>query len=474
MSSLEFENELLMLETTEILKLFSTKKLSPLEYFKISYKQSYRVNGILNNFSLLDEETGIVMAKASENRWFKSEPIGSIDGLPVVIKDTDDVAGWQTKKGSKNLENIAKAEDDGPSVARLREKGAVFFGKTTTPEYAWKGTTDSPLTGITRNPWNKSLTSGGSSGGSAVAIATGCAKLATATDGGGSARIPASFCGVYGFKPTPGVVPRPSSLWIGDMSVHGAIAGSTLDIAMMLDVITAPDKVYGESKIKYFNWQHNTIKGIKGFKIAIGNNMDLIEVDSIISKAVSNSAKLLYRTGAEIQESEPKLSIHTLLNIFEKIWCKGLYNALDNSFGFKDNGLTDKGLLNCVNKSLSFTESDYIEAKIQKRNVIDLMEKFFLKYNILILPTVAILPFDVSSNVPHKRAFKEWHEWAPLTWIFNITNQPSLSIPVGFSQSGLPIGMQIIGRPFDDIKVLRVGYMLEKIINLRKKSTFFM
>ena len=194
------------LSATELLELYRAKQLSPVEVMTETLHRLERYEAAVNAFVLYDPESAMKGARESEARWRRGEPQGLLDGIPVAIKDTQLTRGWPRLVGSKTIDPDQPWVEDAPSTARLRAQGAVFFGKTTTPEFGWKPVTDSPLTGVTRNPWNLERTPGGSSGGSAVAVLAGICPLAVGTDAGGSIRIPAAFSGVFGHKPTFGKV----------------------------------------------------------------------------------------------------------------------------------------------------------------------------------------------------------------------------------------------------------------------------
>ncbi|MDP9136580.1 MAG: amidase family protein, partial [Pseudomonadota bacterium] len=191
----------------DLLKGYRSKRISPVEATKAMLEQIAAKDGAINAMCLVDEEAALRSARAAERRWMKGSPLGLVDGVPAVIKDIILTKGWPTLRGSRTVDKQQPWTEDGPSVARLREHGAVFLGKTTTPEFGWKGVTDSPLSGVTRNPWDLDKTPGGSSGGSAAAVAAGYAPLSLGTDGGGSIRIPAGFSGIFGLKPSFGRVP---------------------------------------------------------------------------------------------------------------------------------------------------------------------------------------------------------------------------------------------------------------------------
>ena len=221
----------------KLVKGFAKKKLSPVEAAKACLAQIAKHDGAINAMCGLHEEEALAQAKASEARWMRGQPQGPVDGVPVLVKDLLLARGWKTLRGSKTVDPEQTWDNDAPSVARLRECGAVFLGQTTTPECGWKGVTDSPLTGITRNPWDLSKTPGGSSGGSAAALAAGYAPLALGTDGGGSIRIPAGFTGTFGLKPSFGRVPAWPLSPFGTVAHVGPMTRSVEDAALMLNVI---------------------------------------------------------------------------------------------------------------------------------------------------------------------------------------------------------------------------------------------
>src|SRR5258706_13712775 len=234
-------NDLCSLSATELLALYRKRKLSPVEVVRATLERMEKLNPILNAFCFLDPGSSLKEAKKSERRWLKNSSEGQLDGVPVSIKDLILTRGWPTLRGSKTIHPKGPWNDDAPAVARLREHGAVLLGKTTTPEFGWKGVTDSPLTGITRNPWNPAKTPGGSSGGAAAAVAAGMGPLAVGTDRGGSVRIPCSFSGLFGIKPSF----WPAAAWplspFGTVAHVGPMTRTVSDAALMLNVLALPD-----------------------------------------------------------------------------------------------------------------------------------------------------------------------------------------------------------------------------------------
>src|SRR4051812_31777363 len=228
------------LSAEDLLEQYRRHALSPVEVARTVLARAERSQSVLNAFCVLDPEAALASAKASEARWQRNAPQGLLDGVPVSVKDIVLTKGWPTRRGSLTIPADQPWLEDGPCVARLRENGAVLFGKTTTPEFAVGPITRSPLTGVTRNPWNTAMTPGGSSGGAGAGIASGIAPLAVGTDAGGSIRIPSSFCGVFGHKPSGGRVPAYPPTPYATFASFGPMTRTVTDAALMLSVISEP------------------------------------------------------------------------------------------------------------------------------------------------------------------------------------------------------------------------------------------
>jgi len=235
------DTDVTRLSATELIELYRRRELSPVEATRAVLAQIGSRNAVTNAYCLVRDDEALASAKQSERRWQAGEPAGLLDGVPVSVKDLLLTSGWPTLRGSLTTDKAGPWNVDAPTVARLREHGAVLLGKTTTPEFGWKGVTDSPLTGVTRNPWDTARTPGGSSGGAAAAVASGLGPLALGTDGGGSIRIPASFCGIVGLKPTHGRVPVYPPSTFGTLSHVGPMARTVADTALLLDALGSPD-----------------------------------------------------------------------------------------------------------------------------------------------------------------------------------------------------------------------------------------
>jgi aspartyl-tRNA(Asn)/glutamyl-tRNA(Gln) amidotransferase subunit A len=235
------DTDVTRLSATELLALYRRRELSPVEATRAVLARIDTQNALTNAYCLVRDADALASAKQSEQRWHAGEPAGLLDGVPVSVKDLLLTSGWPTLRGSLTIDKPGPWTVDAPAVARVREHGAVLLGKTATPEFGWKGVTDSPLTGVTRNPWDPGRTAGGSSGGAAAAVASGMGPLALGTDGGGSIRIPASFCGIVGLKPTHGRVPVYPPSTFGTLSHVGPMARTVADAALLLDALGSPD-----------------------------------------------------------------------------------------------------------------------------------------------------------------------------------------------------------------------------------------
>src|SRR5687767_5954180 len=278
--------DLCALGATELLDAFRKKTLSPVDVARAVLARIEKLNPVLNAFCLVSENS-LQEAKESEARWSAGQPRGLLDGVPVSIKDIILTKGWPTLRGSKTVDPKGPWNDDAPVTARLREHGAVLLGKTTTPELGHKGVTDSPLTGITRNPWNPAMTPGGSSGGAAVAAATGMGALHVGTDGGGSIRIPASFTGIFGLKPSFGRVPAYPLSPFGTVAHVGPMTRTVTDAALMLNVLAQPDaRDWHALPYDARDWRSGLERGLKGVRIAYSPDLGYARVDAEVAAIV--------------------------------------------------------------------------------------------------------------------------------------------------------------------------------------------
>jgi aspartyl-tRNA(Asn)/glutamyl-tRNA(Gln) amidotransferase subunit A len=445
----------------KLVKGYARRKFSPVEVAKSCLAQIERHDKTFNAMVAVRPEEALAQAKASEKRWMKGEPQGPVDGVPTLIKDLLLVRGWPTLRGSRTVDRNQAWDQDAPSVARLRECGAVFLGSTTTPEFGWKGVTDSPLTGITRNPWDPSKTPGGSSGGSSAAAAAGYAPLTLGTDGGGSIRIPAGFTGIFGLKPSFGRVPAWPLSPFGTVAHVGPMTRTVEDAALMLNVIAQPDARDWHS-LPYDGMDYTAFSGrkLKGMKIAYSPALGHGGVDPEIAGLVGAAVKVLEDLGAHVEERDPGIEIP--FDTFRVLWWAGA-RALLGTLPAAKKKLLDPDLADVVAEAKSISLDDYQEAVRERGLLGSRMRQFMEGYDLLVTPTLPIPAFEAGKLAPSgKGEAGKWLNWTPFSYPFNLTQQPAASVPCGFTSQGLPAGLHLIGRMFDDLSVLRAAHAYER------------
>ena len=449
-------SDLTRLTAAELSKLYRKGKVSPVETMKAVLARTDKVNPVINAFCRVDAEPSLKAARDSEKRWKKGEPLSPLDGVPVSIKELVRVKGWPASMGSK-LTDKAPADADAPAVARLREAGAIVFAQSTSSEYGHKGVTDSPLHGITRNPWNTERTPGGSSGGAGAAVAAGLGPLAIGTDGGGSVRIPSSFNGLVGIKATFGRVPAwPPSL-NGDLGNQGPMCRTALDCAMMMNVISQPDArdAYGlpEDGTDYADAIDGKLKKLRvGFVLRFGDHPLDIEVAALVTKAARQFEKL----GCKVEEVEAPYPYPEAGRAFVIHWLAALQRLLQ-LFPESRHGEFDPNLLAGAKAGLRYSLRDVVNAQVTRRELAIAWNLFFDKYDLLLSPTVAVQPFEVARNLPDGPGGKANALWSPYTSQFNLSRHPAASVPCGLSRQGLPVGLQIAAGHYKDALVLRAA-----------------
>ena len=455
-------DEIAFLPATRLLALYRSKELSPVEVASETLARLERYEGAVNAFVLYDPETAMAMARASEMRWQKGAPQGLLDGVPVAIKDTLLTRGWPRLVGSRTIDPNQDWDEDSPITQRLRAHGAVFFGKTTTPEFGWKAVTDSPLSGITRNPWDLARTPGGSSGGSAVAVLAGLCPLAVGTDAGGSIRIPASFCGLVGFKPTFGRVAVYPPSAFGDVAHVGPMARNVDDAALMLDAAKGPDSrdwhslpddgiAYRERVAEGAPAQSLAGRPLAGVRVALSPTLGYAEPAPAVRAAVERAAQVFAGLGAVVEPADP--FAESPGRVFQTLSLAGFW-ALLRAQTPAGVAVMDPGLVALCRRGAAVTLEQYVEAVGKRAALGQGLRRFFDRFDLLLSPTMPIAaayadPRD--DDLPNPNNFTTW---MPYTYPFNLTRNPSCSIPCGFTQ-GLPIGLQVTGPLYDDLAVLR-------------------
>jgi len=451
--------DLTLLSAQALVAGYASRAFSPVEVTTACLAKIERLNPVYNAFCLVDAEGALAQARASTARWLAGRQHGPIDGVPTSIKDLIWVKGWPTLRGSKLLAGTPAADADAPAVERLRAAGAVFLGKTTTPEFGWKGIGDSPLTGITRNPWDKSKTAGGSSAGAAVAAALGMGALHVGTDGGGSIRMPAGFCGIFGIKPTFGRVPAYPASPVGLLAHIGPMTRTVDDAALMLAAMAARDSrdVYSLPDDSA-SWTGERGKGLAGLRVGFSPALGGAKVDGEIAATVEKAAALLADLGAIVEMAEPGLG--DLRDAFYRLWTGGISRALQ---AYPPARWTecDPGLVASTKAGLGLSASDYLAADAMRVRAGEVMAKFHETYDLLLTPQLPITAFAAGQDVATPDQ-SYWIDWTPFTYPFNMTRQPAASVPLGLHSNGLPMALQLVGRLYEDRTVLRAAYAFER------------
>jgi aspartyl-tRNA(Asn)/glutamyl-tRNA(Gln) amidotransferase subunit A len=420
---------------------FRSRERSPAEVAREALGRIEETEARVNAFVTVTDDLARAQAVAAE-RAYAVGTAGALEGIPVAIKDLVDVAGVPTSMGSL-VHQGRVVEADSPLVARIRAAGAVIVGKTTTSEYGWKGESGNRVNGPAHNPWRHGLTAGGSSGGSAAAVAAGVVRMAQGGDGAGSIRIPASFCGVFGLKPTVGVVPTvPGS----GLSAQGPIARTVADAALLCDVMAATSH------------SASLDDGIDGVRAAWSADLGYAAVEADVLEVAAAAARRLPELGLELEDADPGLD--DPWPIVDAIWAWN--QAQDEDPAKRD--LADPGRWEVVERGLRMTAADHAAALEEKARYTAAMDAFFERHDLLVTPTMPCPPFRAGADQPGWVAGRptEYLSWTAFTYPFNVTGQPAASVPCGRDSDGLPVGLQIVGRRGEDALVLRAARAFER------------
>ena len=451
-------NEINKMTMKQLQEAYRKKELSPVEVMKSTLDRIEETKQV-NAFMPFDPDFAMDLAKQSEERLLKGEALGALEGIPISIKDLMDVKGMPTRNGTKTT-NAEPVDEDCDAVACLRAKGALIYAKTTTSEFANKIVTESPLTGVTRNPWNVDHNSGGSSGGAAVSVALGVNPVGIGTDGGGSIRIPSCWNGVVGYKPSGNLVPgRPTDHRM--LSHIGPITRSVEDAANILTILADHNcRDWHVIPPRGIDYAAGLDKGIKGLKIAftLDHGMGL-NIDPQIEKAVREAVEVLKGLGAQIVELE-KTPLKNYLdnNIHGVQWITYLDQTI-RQVPERDRRLIDPDCLDLAAVMEYHSKTKFVDALAERAKIADAMHRFFDDYDVLVTPTFHVNPPKVP-GLPESIS-----KAPPLTSCFNQTLQPACSVPCGFSTEGntrFPVGLQIISRRFNDELVLQTAYAYEQ------------
>ncbi|MGZ4431903.1 MAG: amidase family protein, partial [Gaiellales bacterium] len=420
---------------------FEAGRLSPVEVTRELLGRIEVAQPRLNAFVTVTADLALEQAAAAERAYAEGDA-GPLAGVPVSIKDLIEVRGVRCTLGSLvDPDRVSSADD--PLAERVRAAGAVILGKTNTPEYGWKGETTNRVVGSTHNPWRHGLTAGGSSGGAAAAVAAGLGPLAQGGDGAGSIRIPAAFSGVFGIKPTTGLVPQPTN---SGLSSQGPLTRSVADAALLLEVMAQVPLL------------DHLDAGVAGCRAAWSADLGYAAAEPAVIAACEAAAGRFADLGCTVDAADPGLD--DPWPIVETIWAWN--QAKDETEATLD--LIDQGRRAVVERGWQLSEAEHERVQAERELYATAMQAFFDRFDLLLTPTLPITAFPAGLDQPGEVAGRptEYLSWTAFTYPFNVSGQPAASVPCGFVD-GLPVGLQIVGRRGADALVLRAARAFEQL-----------
>ncbi|MBI1181938.1 MAG: amidase [Alphaproteobacteria bacterium] len=450
-----------LLSASDLVARYRRGTLSPVEATTAALDRIEARNEAVNAYVLVDRDGALKEAEKSAARWSKCKPKGLLDGVPLSIKEHIDVKGWPSRYGSPVVPASHKAKQDAPVTARLREAGGIILGKTATPEFCWKGVTDSALYGVTRNPWDPDKTPGGSSGGAGAACALGMGALHVGTDAGGSVRIPAAFCGVFGLKPTQYRVPGDPASVSSLLSQAGPLTRTVEDGALMLSVMARPDDRDPTALTSDgADYRVGLGDGVEGLRIGFWDGTRLIDFDPEVSAALAGAAEVFRGLGAVVEPADPGFDnqLATFLAFWQPMTARYLEGASEKALE-----QSDPMLVRSARKGAEQPIVRHYQAMADRGALIERMAAFHRRYDLLLAPVTPVPPFTAGRGIygPEGDAYRR--TWTPFTFPFNITGQPAASVPCGFTAAGLPVGLQIVGPWRAEALVLRAARAFESV-----------
>ena len=456
------ELEICYLSVAEMTDAIKTRRLSPVEIMEAVLRRIERLNPKLNAYCTLVVDRAREQARQAEAMVTRGKKLGPLHGVPISIKDLIFTKDIRTTGGSRIYHDFVP-QQDAIVVERLKAAGAIVIGKTNTAEFGWVAITDNQLFGETRNPWNLALTPGGSSGGAAASVASGIGPLAIGSDGGGSIRIPASFCGVFGFKPSFGRVPQyPEFPGWETLGHTGPITRTVEDAALAMEVIAGRDDrdpaSLPDAGRRYLPFSSTDLKGLK---VAWSPDLGYAPLDAQVLRVTERAVKTFTALGATVDAATPEVGSPE--KAFTTIVTARTATALADKMEEWGEQITP-ALARFIQRNSDKSAAEYIEACFEQLKYWRGIRPFFEKYDLLLTPTVAVPPFETGLFGPKEIAGRKVSalEWMAFTYPFNMTGQPAASVPCGWTDDGLPVGLQIVGRRFDDATVLKAAYAFEQ------------
>lgn len=449
------KGELATTSATELARLVRERKVSPVEVIDDTLARIEALEPKLNAFVVLDREGARHAAVEAERAVMQGAPLGPLHGVPVSIKDITAVKGFPTRRGSR-LSDPTPLAADSALVARLRGAGAVIVGKTTLPEHGWIAASDSPLTGATHNPWRRGFTAGGSSSGAAALAAAGCGPLHLGTDGAGSIRLPAHFCGVFGHKPTFGLVPNTPVANNNAISHSGPIARRIDDGELMLEVMAGYHPLDPLSTPNGYR-RRTEPASVKGLRIAYSPDLGHARVDPSVAEAVARAARTFAELGATVETVTPPWAAAGP-ELERALWAATFQQFRPSDEAQKRD--MDPGFVACLDSIPGITWREVQDVLGRRLNYAAAVNAWFADgWDLLLTPSASVVAFELGRTLPAhwpQHAW-DWLSWAEFSYPFNLSHGPAASVPCGLSPEGLPIGVQIGGPRFADALVIRAA-----------------
>jgi len=445
---------------TQLLENFRQKRSSPLEVMQDSLGRIEQANPGINAFRTVDGQGALAAAAESAERWEEGNPVGLLDGIGVSVKDTLMAEGFAFRQGSLVTPDVP-ATESAPVVRASRQEGAIVVGITTCPEFGSSVLTVSPLTGTTRNPHDLSKHSGGSSGGAAASVAAGLVPLALGSDAAGSVRIPASFCGVIGFKPTGGLIPAYPRNVVGPLSSAGFLATTVGDVALALRATAKPDTRDVEAVTSYDpDWDARLESGARGLRIAYSKDFGYVQwIDPEVEQLVTRAVRTLEGLGAIVEEANPGFADPEDAIVLQLAMG---YGHMLRHLTAEQLDLLTPSLRGTIVAGQALTAMDFMAAQDRRIDLGRRMAAFHQKFDVLATPTLPVPAFDADAAQP--KSFPPDASPRALTrfvYPFNLTQQPAISLPCGMTGDGLPVGLQLVGPRRGDATVLQVARAYE-------------
>jgi len=455
------DEDLSFTPATELTQMIRAKRLSPVELMQATLARAQALNPGLNAICTPTYEAALDAARQAEAAVTRGERLGRLHGVPTTIKDLAFTRGVRTMSGS-NLYSDRVPEFDHVHVERLRAAGAISIGKTTVPELGWKGNGDSPVTGITHNPWKHGMNAGGSSAGAAVCAAAGIGPIHQGSDGAGSVRMPAAFCGVFGMKPSFGRVPYHPMPNNGLISHVGPITRTVADGALMLQAMAGPDdRDLSSLEATPEDYPARLDEGIAGLKVAYSPDLGYLKVDAEVAEPARRAALAFNELGCHVEEVNPGWGDPIEM---EHCHFASNYAGMLGHLLERWSDRIDPGLVALTRHGLTYSAADYCRAQGERLAYYDKVYAFFQRYDLLLTPSLSVAAFPADRLIPaHWEQHPwDWLRWAGFSYPFNMTWLPAATCPCGFTPAGLPVGLQIVGGRFRDLRVLQAARAFEQ------------